>query len=67
MDATWLAASCSYKDLKGKAHKTPVGDILVHVMNHGTYHRGQIATCLRERGVDPARTDYIVYSREKRK
>ena len=66
MDATWLAASCSYNDLKGNPQKSPVGDLLVHVVNHGTYHRGQIATSLRESGHQPPSTDYILYSRAKR-
>jgi uncharacterized damage-inducible protein DinB len=40
--------------------------MLLHVFNHGTYHRGQLVTMLRQLGIEniPA-TDFIVWSREK--
>lgn len=40
------------------------GDILLHVVNHGTYHRGQVADMLYELGVFPPATDYPVFLRE---
>jgi uncharacterized damage-inducible protein DinB len=36
-----------------------VGDVLTHVIMHGAYHRGQIATIVRDAGEAPAYTDYI--------
>jgi len=39
--------------------------MIVHVVNHGTYHRGQVATMLRQLGAKPAvSTDMIVFYRE---
>lgn len=37
------------------------GDTLLHVVNHGTYHRGQIACLLKLHGLEPAETDYILF------
>lgn len=36
-------------------------DILMHVVNHGTYHRGHIASMLYEMGYSPPTTDYPVF------
>ena len=38
----------------------PLGDTLVHVVNHSTYHRGQIATQIRQLGATPPSTDYFL-------
>jgi uncharacterized damage-inducible protein DinB len=38
--------------------------ILQHVVNHSTYHRGQIATMLRQLGTKAIPTDLIAYHRE---
>jgi uncharacterized damage-inducible protein DinB len=32
-----------------------------HVVNHGTYHRGQVAAMLRQLGYSPPPTDYLVF------
>jgi uncharacterized damage-inducible protein DinB len=55
-----------YRDNKGVQHKSPVWQVLQHLFNHGTFHRGQLVTMLRQLGLQkiPA-TDYIVYAREK--
>ena len=37
------------------------GDTLLHVVTHGTYHRGQIACFLKLHGLEPAETDYILF------
>lgn len=43
----------------------PIGECLRHVVYHGTYHRGQIATLLTLHGVDFPDTDYDEYLMEK--
>ena len=53
-----------YKNIKGEKFANTVKDIVVHVINHSTYHRAQIALLIRQSGDEPARTDYIVYQRE---
>ncbi|MGN6164676.1 MAG: DinB family protein [Flavisolibacter sp.] len=55
-----------YQNTKKEQFKQPVYQMLLHVFNHGTYHRGQLVTMLRQLGVEkiPA-TDFIVWSRKK--
>jgi uncharacterized damage-inducible protein DinB len=52
-----------YSNTKGQVFNNSIRDILFHVINHSTYHRGQIASDLRERGLEPLITDYIFYKR----
>lgn len=56
-----------YMSFKKEQFKQPVYEVLLHVFNHATYHRGQMVTMLRELGVTtiPA-TDYVVWTRVKR-
>ncbi len=56
-----LTHKIAYKNLSGVAHENTVFDILTHVFNHGTYHRAQIATDFREKGLVPVNTDYITF------
>jgi uncharacterized damage-inducible protein DinB len=54
-----------YKSLTGQSSTSPYWQMIVHVVNHGTYHRGQVATMLRQLGAKPAvSTDMIVFFRE---
>ena len=39
-------------------------DILLHVANHGTYHRGNVASMMYQAGVAPPTTDLPVFLRE---
>lgn len=48
-----------YRNTRGEFWTSTVGDILTHVAMHSAYHRGQIASALRERGATPAYTDFI--------
>lgn len=54
-----LAKPISYKNSKGEAWTSTAQDILVHVIMHSAYHRGQIASHMREHGQTPAYTDFI--------
>lgn len=59
-----IEANLLYKNLKGDPFEQPLKDILLHLNNHGTYHRGQLVTMLRQLGVtDIPQTDFILYSR----
>ncbi len=53
----------SYKNSNGEAFESRVDDILTHVANHGTHHRGQISLLLREENIDPPASDFIFYVR----
>jgi uncharacterized damage-inducible protein DinB len=54
-----LSHSVSYKNTKGEIWNSSVEDILMHVVLHSAYHRGQIAVVMRASGVTPAYTDFI--------
>ena len=54
-----------YRNSSGTEFATPVRDILMHVLTHGHYHRGQIAQHVRRAGHEPVWTDYIAFSRGK--
>ncbi|KXZ23470.1 damage-inducible protein DinB [Bacillus nakamurai] len=45
----------------GDVMKTSVSDMVLHVVNHGTYHRGNITAMLRQMGYASVSTDYGVY------
>ena len=60
-----LARATEYKMLDGRPAFSAYWQMIVHVVNHGTYHRGQVATMLRQLGARPAQsTDMIVFFRE---
>ena len=48
-----------YVNSKGEKWSSGADDILMHVIIHGGYHRGQIATIVRQSSETPAYTDYI--------
>jgi uncharacterized damage-inducible protein DinB len=54
-----LAQTISYTNSKGERWESTRGDILMHVVMHSAYHRGQIAAEMRAAGLQPAYTDFI--------
>ena len=42
------------------------GDILMHVVNHGTYHRGHVASMMHKYGVMAPTTDFPVFLKSER-
>lgn len=50
-----------YKNLAGEPFQRCVAHILPHVVNHGTYHRGQITAFLRQIGAEAKSTDMIFF------
>jgi uncharacterized damage-inducible protein DinB len=56
----------SYQNTKKEQFKQPVYEMLLHIFNHNTYHRGQLVTMLRQLGVEKIPpTDFIVFTRKK--
>lgn len=55
------AARIAYVNLQGQPFAYPLADVLLHLANHGTYHRGQLAHMLRDLGRVPPMTDYLFY------
>lgn len=58
-----LAQPFVYRNLRGEEISLPLWQILHHVANHSTYHRGQISSMLRQLGVTPPGIDAVVYYR----
>jgi uncharacterized damage-inducible protein DinB len=58
-----LAAELQYTASDGSKFVSSVGDVLTHVFNHSTYHRGQIARIVHELGGQRASTDHIAFTR----
>jgi uncharacterized damage-inducible protein DinB len=55
-----------YKLFNGQAGKSVFWHMLQHVVNHATYHRGQVTTMLRQLGAAPAKSqDLITFYRER--
>ena len=54
----------NYQNQKGHNFTKTVQDVMLHIANHSTYHRGQVAMRLKELGLQPPASDYIFYSNE---
>jgi uncharacterized damage-inducible protein DinB len=53
-----------YRNIKGDPFSQPLRDLVLHICNHGTYHRGQIINMLRQLNVSGLpQTDYVVWAR----
>ena len=62
----YIHAETSFKDSKGNPYHMNNAGILMHVMNHSTFHRGQLVTMMRELGItELPQTDLIKYLRGK--
>ena len=59
-----LAADVTYKDRTGKQGSTPLWLLIMHVVNHGSHHRGQVAGFLRTLGHTPPPIDLSYYYRQ---
>jgi len=58
----------AYQNSKKEQFKQPVHEVLLHMFNHGTYHRGQIVTMFHQLDIDKIPgTDFILYTRSVKK
>lgn len=55
----------AYRTTSGQPFEQPLGQMLRHVVNHSSYHRGQVVTMLRQLGAEPPPTDLILFYRER--
>ncbi|MCC7479220.1 DinB family protein [bacterium] len=58
-----LAREVHYTMPDGKAGMQTLGDIITHSMLHSQYHRGQLASRIREQNGSPPSTDFVVWRR----
>jgi uncharacterized damage-inducible protein DinB len=59
-----LDREMEYKTLRFGVYRNPLWQSMQHVVNHGTYHRGQVTTLLRQLGAQPILTDLMHFYRE---
>jgi uncharacterized damage-inducible protein DinB len=58
-----LQRELSYKLQDGTEFRSTIGQIILHVVNHGTLHRGQVMGMLRQMNIVPPSTDLMAYYR----
>ncbi|WP_342548798.1 DinB family protein [Paenibacillus sp. FSL P2-0089] len=63
LEESALDQMISYNSQNGRSFQTSIGDILLQVLLHGQYHRGQINRALRMESAEPAPVDYITFAR----
>jgi uncharacterized damage-inducible protein DinB len=61
LSAADLGRVIEYRNMRGNRFAYPLRKILRHVVNHSTYHRGQVASMLRQPGIAPVATDLLRY------
>jgi uncharacterized damage-inducible protein DinB len=59
-DAT-LNEPLAYVNFKGEPHRVRLDHLVRHVINHSSYHRGQVTTMLRQLGIAPPATDLVLF------
>jgi uncharacterized damage-inducible protein DinB len=65
-DDQFLLSVTEYVNLKGKTFSQNNAEIILHCMNHSTFHRGQVMSMLRYVGyTDQSASDFIMFLREK--
>jgi uncharacterized damage-inducible protein DinB len=62
-----LGEELPYINQKSQLYSYPLWQQLVHVVNHSSYHRGQVTTLLHQLGAEAVSTDFLVYFDEKPK
>jgi len=63
LDSEDMSRAITYNNSQGNGFTNTVKDMMMQALNHGTYHRGQIAQLLRGKGIDPPGSDYITFRR----
>jgi uncharacterized damage-inducible protein DinB len=63
-DDAAFAATVTYSNSAGKEFQQPLGDLLLHLFNHQTHHRGQAHTCMSIlTGKEPPPLDLLMMQR----
>jgi uncharacterized damage-inducible protein DinB len=55
-----IAKVFEYKLLSGQTDSSPFWQMLQHVVNHASYHRGQVTTMLRQLGAQPGKSGQLI-------
>lgn len=59
---TSLSRPVEYRNSRGEAFKLPLLELMLHALDHGTYHRGQANTLIKLAGGRPVSINYVQYS-----
>jgi len=62
-DEKWNT-TIDYRLFNGSEWTTPLWQIVMHVVNHGTLHGGQVVAMLRQAGITPPTTDMLFFYRD---
>jgi uncharacterized damage-inducible protein DinB len=60
-----LARIIEFRNTKGILYRHSLWEVMQHLVNHSTYHRGQVTTLLRQLGAAPKSSDLIAFYRER--
>lgn len=66
LDDDVLQAPLQFSDMAGTPYAEPLVQLMQHLVNHGTYHRGQVTTMLRQIGAKTVALDMAYFYRDKR-
>jgi uncharacterized damage-inducible protein DinB len=58
---TDLEEQVTYTNVQGEPWRYPRGQMMLHIVNHSTYHRGQVVTLLRQHGAPVPGTDLLLF------
>jgi uncharacterized damage-inducible protein DinB len=61
LTAEQVSADLSWTNLQGVSYTRPLWEPVLHLVNHSTYHRGQVVSQLRQLGYQPPSTDLIYF------
>ena len=59
------SAIIRYKTMQGATFEAPLWQLVQHVANHSTYHRGQVVSMLKQLGARTVSTDLVLFDRER--
>jgi uncharacterized damage-inducible protein DinB len=59
-----VAERILYKTLDGRPYEGVIWQLVQHMANHSTYHRGQVINMLRQLGAKPVSTDLVIWDRD---
>ena len=63
LESTQYGIQVRYTNSQGMPYSTPLWQIVLHLVNHSTHHRGQVVTMMRQAGAKPPTTDLILFYR----
>jgi len=67
LSRSMLQGELTYTNIKGERWTYRLPQILLHIVNHGTYHRGQLTHLMRDFGLSAPSTDYLIFAEERRR